>query len=91
MKFKYRKFNQYIERRYIGFETGYRVIRSCKGYRLRYSQINEKHSEKMKNIKKYKKWDKHLYDIRHRIRQKEQRILRESRKQFIEVLDEIEV
>lgn len=79
MKFKYRKFNQYIKRRYR-FDVGYQVIRSCKGFRIRYSQIDEKHSEKMKSIQKDKKWFKHLHDVRHRINQKEQRILRESKK-----------
>lgn len=82
MKFKYRKFNQYIKRRYR-FDVGYQVIRTCKGFRLRYSQINEKHSEKMKSIQKDKKWGKQLHDFRHRIKQKEQRILRGSIKQFI--------
>lgn len=90
MKIKYKKINQYIERRYR-FDVGYQIIKSCKGFYLAFSQINESHSERMKILRENRKWFKHLYDVRHRINQKERRILRESRKQFIGVIDEIEI
>ena len=86
MKFKYRKFNQYLTRLYYGLNIT--PLRTQQAYHLVYSQINEKHSERMKILRRNRKWFKHLYDVRHRINQKEQRILRGSIKQFIGVKDE---
>lgn len=86
MKAKYKKFNQYLTRLYYGLNIT--PLRTWKVVHLRHSQINVDFSYKMKNLRENRKWFKHLFDVRHRIKQKEQRILRESRKQFIGVIDE---
>jgi len=87
MKARYKKFDQYFKGGYCGLDVCYRLLMTKKAYQLRCSQINVKLSEKMKKLREDRKWFKHLYDVRHRIKQKEQRLLRESKKQCKAFLD----
>lgn len=87
MKARYKKFDKYLTSLYYGLNIT--PLRTQQSYHLVFSQTELKLSDKMKNIKKDKRVTKFLRDFHHRIKQKEQRILRKSKKQFIGVIDEI--
>ena len=82
MKTKFRKFDSYIDSWYGGFNVGYLPIRTWDAKRLINSQVNEKHSDKMKHLVEVRRNSKCLHDAHHRIFQRDQRALRRAKKMW---------